>query len=109
MRNDPDVTKGILQFEYARPVDGIYWDLSDLDGVDANVAGSPFRSDNVRVTPETPALGTGTCNEILCPAHIVCNGSYQNPNDELTRHCPPSTDRLLVDLCIPDAIFEAKT
>jgi hypothetical protein len=36
---------GILQFEYTLASDGLYWDLSDLDGAGGGLVGTPFRND----------------------------------------------------------------
>lgn len=97
---------GILQFEYARPDDGIYWDLSDLDG-------TPFRDSGVTVTPsgagETAAdaetrtnrarVGDGNCAPISCAAGEVCEESFQTPTDNNVRFCPSDIDEFAIDLC----------
>lgn len=83
---------GILQFEYAR-TDGIYWDLSDIDG-------SPFRDDGVTVTPSGDGAGDGNCTPLACSAGTVCDGAFQNPDDPDVRFCPLSVDEFIIDLCM---------
>jgi hypothetical protein len=97
---------GILQFEYAQPADGIYWDLSDLDG-------TPFRDSGLTVTPsgtgETTAQveartirardGDGSCAPISCPAGEVCEEAFQTPTDNDVHFCPNDVDEFTIDLC----------
>ncbi len=80
---------GILQFEYTMGNGGNYWDLSNLDGLGANLVGTPFSSDNVRIVPIGPGTGTGGghCEPILCPGGQTCTDAYLNPEDTKTHVC----------------------
>ncbi|KAF7550664.1 hypothetical protein G7046_g7942 [Stylonectria norvegica] len=98
---------GILQFEYAVS-DGIYWDLSDLDGDGPGLVGTPFGNDNVKVSPTGNGSGSGTCVKIRCKAGQTCLDSYQHPDDQNTRWCPTNTGDMWIDLCQPDSGFNSK-
>ncbi|CAM1501405.1 Fc.00g105670.m01.CDS01 [Cosmosporella sp. VM-42] len=98
---------GVLQFEYAVS-DGIYWDLSDLDGDGPGLVGTPFGYDNVKVTPTGNGFGSGTCLKIHCRAGQTCLDSYQHPDDKNTRWCPKDTGDMWIDLCQPDPDFSTK-
>lgn len=102
---DASFRNGMLQFEYTIPNDGIYWDLSDLDGHTAGMTGSPFFHDNVKVSPTGAGRGQGTCLQIRCPAGKVCHDAYQRPNDVKTRFCPKNTGDMWIDLCQPTPQF----
>jgi len=108
-KNDADFRSGILQFEYTYASNsGIYWDLSDLDGKGAGLVGTPFRNDNVKISPTGNGSGQGTCVKVRCPAGNVCLDSYQHPDDPNTRWCPLNTGDLWVDLCQPNGEFNNK-
>lgn len=81
----PDFTQGFLQYEYTVAPDGIYWDLSDLDGQGRGLVGTPFRQDHVKVTPSGIGVGGGTCIKVRCPANTICVDSYQAPDEAKTR------------------------
>ena len=103
-----DVSEGVLQFEYnvvQGEFGGLYWDLSDLDGSGGGLVGTPFRDQNVKVTPTGNGAGQNTCVVIRCKANDVCLDSYQHPDDPNTRTCPLDTGHLYLDLCIPDGPF----
>ena len=105
-KDDPTLASGILQFEYTwRSDDGIYWNLSDLDGRGAGLVGTPFADDSVVVTPTGAGVGEGTCAEIRCEAGAVCADSYQHPEDHNTRWCPLAIGEMWLDLCLPDQEF----
>lgn len=101
-----DFQDGVLQFEYARPDDGIYWDVSDIDG-------APFRDSGVTVTPsgsgesaediEARTLraraGDGNCAPISCAAGEVCDEAFQTPTDNDVHFCPNDVDDFAIDLC----------
>ncbi|MCJ1444977.1 MAG: hypothetical protein MMC23_005481 [Stictis urceolatum] len=105
---DSSFGNGILQFEYTFGSGGLYWDLSDLDGGGAGLVGTPFASDNVKVSPTGDGEGTGTCVKIRCPANQVCVDAYQTPDDVNTRFCPADTGDMYVDLCQDDSGFNSK-
>jgi hypothetical protein len=103
---------GVLQYEYTMATGdfgGLYWDLSDLDGSGAGLVGTPFRSDNVKVTPTGNGEGQGSCVKIRCRANSVCLDSYQHPDDPNTKWCPTDTGDMWLDLCQPDDIFETRS
>jgi hypothetical protein len=83
-----DVSQGALQFEYTISPDGIYWDLSDLDGRGPGLVGTPFSHDNVKVSPTGAGAGEGTCVKIRCPANTLCVDSYQSSDEAKTRVGP---------------------
>ncbi|KAM7203195.1 hypothetical protein V8F20_004137 [Naviculisporaceae sp. PSN 640] len=103
-RGDASFRSGILQYEY-NVADGIYWDLSDLDGSGNGLVGTPFRNANVKVSPTGPGEGQGTCVKIRCPAGQVCLDSYQHPDDPNTKWCPLNTGPMWLDLCQPSPNF----
>ncbi|KAK3313254.1 hypothetical protein B0H66DRAFT_389196 [Apodospora peruviana] len=107
-KGDSSFRSGILQFEYNWPADGMYWDLSDLDGKGNGLVGTPFRNDNVKVSPTGAGEGQGTCLKIRCPAGKVCLDSYQHPADPNTRYCPANTGDMWLDLCQPNGGFNNK-
>ncbi len=77
-KNDEGFGSGILQFEYTYATrDGLYWDLSDLDGRGPGLVGTPFFNDNVKLSPTGNGEGRGTCVKIRCRAGQVCLDSYQ--------------------------------
>ncbi|KAG9256200.1 uncharacterized protein F5Z01DRAFT_634529 [Emericellopsis atlantica] len=99
---------GVLQFEYSQTFGewgGIWWDLSDLDGSGNGLVGTPFRNDNVGVTPTGSGSGQGTCVKIRCGAGSVCLDSYQHPDDPNTKYCPLDTGDMWLDLCMPPDLF----
>lgn len=99
-----DVADGILQFEYnvvQGEYGGLYWDLSDLDGSGGGLVGTPFRDQNVKVSPTGNGSGTGTCVTIRCEANKTCYDSYQHPDDPNTKFCPLDTGDIWLDLCQP--------
>jgi hypothetical protein len=71
----------ILQFEYTWS-NGIYWDLSLLNGGVDGTVGTPFEDYNVSVGPSVS--GTGTCTFVGCIAGYVCEGAYTEPYDDDT-------------------------
>lgn len=97
--------EGILQFEYSSKPEGIWWNLSDLDGEGPGLVGTPFRDDNVGVTPNGNGVGQGTCVKIRCAANSVCLDSYQHPDDPNTKYCPRNTGDMVLDLCMPKDMF----
>lgn len=105
LAKDASFQAGILQFEYARPPDGLYWDLSDLDGAGAGVVGSPFRDDNVKVSPTGAGAGQGNCTPLRCQGGQTCRESFQSPDDVNTRWCPANVGDFWIDLCQPDGSF----
>ncbi|KAH8898655.1 hypothetical protein GQ53DRAFT_877686 [Thozetella sp. PMI_491] len=106
-KGDVNFNSGILQFEY-NFTDGMYWDLSDLDGRGAGIVGSPFFNDNIKISPTGAGEGQGTCVKIRCPAGKLCVDSYQNPDDVKTRWCPLNTGDFWIDLCQPQDLFVNK-
>lgn len=80
-----DFSKGIFQFEYTYAPDGIYWDISDLDGRGPGLVGTPFFDHNVKISPTGPGVGQGTCVSVRCPANTICLDSYQAPDEQKTR------------------------
>lgn len=106
------VPDGVLQYEYnvvGGEYGGVYWDLSDLDGSGNGLVGTPFRNDNVKVTPTGSGTGTGTCVAIRCAAGSVCLDSYQHPDDPNTKWCPIDTGDIWLDLCMPNDQFYQST
>jgi hypothetical protein len=103
-----DFGSGILQFEYTMSSDGLYWDLSDLDGAGSGLVGTPFANDNVKVSPTGDGEGSGTCVKIRCAAGTVCTDAYQNPDDNNTRFCPADTGDMWLDLCEATDLFNNK-
>lgn len=104
-----DIPEGVLQFEYnvvSGEYGGLYWDLSDLDGSGGGLVGTPFRSENVKVTPTGNGAGTESCVIIRCAADTVCLDSYQHPDDPNTKWCPVDTGDIWLDLCMPGDIFQ---
>ncbi|KAK1753032.1 hypothetical protein QBC47DRAFT_462710 [Echria macrotheca] len=95
---DPAWGSGILQFE----------DISDLDGRGPGLLGSPFRDDNVKITPTGPGSGSGTCVQVRCPAGSVCRDAYQQPDDLKTNFCPDDVGDMWIDLCHPDGRKKAR-
>ena len=75
----------ILQFEYCVTGPTLFWDLSNLDGAGASVTGTPFASDNIKISPSGTGVGTGTCNVIKCTANQICADAYQHPDDTATK------------------------
>ena len=70
----------VVQFEYTWS-DGIYWDLSLLNGgVDGSV-GTPFAGYSIVVGPGENE--GGTCEAITCLPDL-CEGAYINPDDDDT-------------------------
>ena len=63
----------------------LFWDLSNLDGAGSSVTGTPFASDNVKISPSGTGVGTGTCNVIKCTANQICADAYQHPDDTATK------------------------
>ncbi|KAH8892210.1 hypothetical protein GQ53DRAFT_841045 [Thozetella sp. PMI_491] len=106
-KGDVNFNSGILQFEYAF-TNGLYWDLSNLDGSASGLVGTPFYHDNVKISPTGAGEGQGTCLKIRCPAGQICLDAYQNPDDVKTRFCPLNTGDFWVDLCQPQAQFVTK-
>lgn len=98
---------GFLQFEYTVS-NGLWWDLSDLDGRGAGLVGTPFAKDNVKVTPTGKGAGTNTCVVIRCKAGKVCLDSYQHPDDPNTKFCPSGTGHVYVDLCMANDKMNSK-
>ena len=98
---------GILQFEYTVS-NGLWWDLSDLDGDGPGLVGTPFGKDNVKVTPTGNGAGSGTCLKIRCKANTVCLDSYQHPDDKNTRFCPSGTGPMWLDLCVTASELNSK-
>ena len=75
---------GILQFEYTL-TDMIWIDLSNIDGTNNAVAGSPFADQNVQVTESGDGANQKDCLEIECPKHVPgtpvgCADAYNNPD-----------------------------
>lgn len=103
-RGDASFRSGVLQYEY-NVADGIYWDLSDLDGSGNGLVGTPFRNANVKVSPTGPGEGQGSCVKIRCPAGKVCLDSYQHPDDPKTKWCPLNMGPMWLDLCQPTPGF----
>ncbi len=62
-----------------------YWDLSDLDGRGADLVGTPFANDNVKISPVGNGTGTGNCVPITCPAGQICVDAYLLPEETKTR------------------------
>lgn len=83
-------------------------DLSDLDGRGPGLVGTPFRNDNVKISPTGPGSGQGTCVKIRCAAGKVCLDSYQHPDDPNTKFCPLNTGDMWIDLCQPTSQFNSK-
>ncbi|KAK5661793.1 hypothetical protein OQA88_9895 [Cercophora sp. LCS_1] len=108
-KNDASFNSGLLQFEYTWASNsGIFWDLSDLDGRGPGLVGTPFRNDNVKISPTGNGSGQGTCVKIRCGAGKVCLDSYQHPDDPNTRWCPLDTGDMWVDLCQPEREFNTR-
>ncbi|KAK3376791.1 hypothetical protein B0T24DRAFT_229583 [Lasiosphaeria ovina] len=108
-KNDPGFNSGILQFEYTYASgDGLYWDVSNIDGAGAGRAGTPFYHDNVKATPTDAGAGQGTCQKIRCPANQLCVDAYNHPDDVRTRWCPLNTGDMWLDLCEPTEFFNNK-
>jgi hypothetical protein len=101
-----DGEEGILQYEYSHEPAGLWWNLSDLDGEGPGLVGTPFRADDVGITPSGNGYMVGDCVDIRCKANEVCLDSYQHPDDPKTRWCPTDTGVMHVDLCIPKKDFE---
>lgn len=97
---------GILQFEYTHEAEGLWWNISDLDGEGPGLIGTPFRHDRVGVTPSGAGSGVGTCVKIRCKRDEVCLDSYQHPDDPKTKWCPADTGDVTMDLCMPKKKFE---
>ncbi len=106
-KGDAGFGSGILQFEYTKN-DALWWDLSDLDGRGPSLVGTPFRGDNVKVSPTGNGSGQNTCLKIRCQAGQVCLDSYQHPPDHNTKWCPGNTGDMWLDLCQPTDQFNNK-
>ncbi|KAK3937133.1 hypothetical protein QBC46DRAFT_417090 [Diplogelasinospora grovesii] len=108
-KGDASFRSGILQYEYTwAPGDGLYWDLSDLDGSGPGLVGTPFAHDNVKIGPTGAGEGQGTCVKIRCAAGQLCRNAYQTPDDSDTRWCPLDTGDMWIDLCQPTPAFNNK-
>jgi len=81
----PIDNNGILQYEYTAGGDTFYWDVSNLDGLGANLVGTPFANDNVKITPVPGQVGNPDCQEITCAAGQTCLDAYQHPWDPKTK------------------------
>ncbi|KXJ93631.1 hypothetical protein Micbo1qcDRAFT_172543 [Microdochium bolleyi] len=92
---------GILQFEYTLAADGLYWDMSDLDGTGDGLVCTPFGADNGRVVPTGSGAGAGTCVEIRCAVDEVCLDSTSEVCSEVgdiqTVDAPKSSSLAQVD------------
>ncbi|KAK0667481.1 hypothetical protein QBC41DRAFT_395904 [Cercophora samala] len=112
-KGDPDFKSGLFQFEYCHtegrdPYNGLYWNLSDLDGKGASLVGSPFYHDHVKVTPSGRGFGQGDCVTIRCAADQTCYNSFQFPEDNVNvNYCPLDTGDFTIDLCLSKQDLDA--
>lgn len=75
----------VTQFEYTPTKDLMFWDLSDIDGAGPARTGSPFFTENVRVTPMGNGAGVGICKAITCKKNQACKEAYQFPEQTATK------------------------
>jgi len=76
---------GILQFEYTL-TDKIWIDLSNIDGTNNAVSGSPFGDENVQVTESGDGANQDACQQIVCAkrppgAPVFCPEAYNKSDD----------------------------
>ena len=74
----------ILQFEYTWD-NGIYWDLSYLNGGVGLTVGTPFEGSTVGVGPVTASDESATCSYLSCgPDYEACADVYVTPDSDAT-------------------------
>ncbi|KAF7716062.1 Uncharacterized protein PECH_008706 [Penicillium ucsense] len=78
----------VLQFEYTKGDDTLWWDLSSI-----NLASdSPFISSGFQVTTDDSSCSSATCHA----GDVGCKEAYQKPDDVDTRSCSSSAAFTLV-------------
>jgi len=98
----------ILQYEYTITDGKLWFDISNLDGAGASMVGTPFYTQNVKVTPTGAGFNSKECNtciQIKCPAGQICRDAYQEPEQQATHSCPQDGSDMWLDLCEPDQYF----
>ncbi|KAE8446908.1 hypothetical protein EG329_011539 [Mollisiaceae sp. DMI_Dod_QoI] len=106
----PDLSRGIFQFEYTNTDPGsvqyqgveMYVNLSDVDGRSSGVAGSHFIDAYIKSYP----VGPKDCNvELLeCPAWKECEAAFRFPADNTkVKSCVTRPLRFVVEINNPQA------
>ncbi|KAK0701392.1 hypothetical protein B0T21DRAFT_397599 [Apiosordaria backusii] len=104
----------VFQFEYCHctqgePWDqGLWWDLSDIDGGGPGLYDSPFNDQNVYV--QVTGAGSAdpqynTCRNLKCKKNERCENVYQEWDDPDARRCPLNTGEIHLHMCMSDAEF----
>lgn len=105
MQLDGDSESQVFQYEYSINNQGLFWDLSDLDGAGGGLLGSEIARHDLKMSV-SGATGSGpTCKSFKCLGERVCPHLYNNPNDVNTSTCPQDTGDQILDLCVSKEMF----